>query len=78
MNKIFVIIGLVFLIAGSAMFGWIYLERQKEQQRVSNYESKYDSGADEIIEKFGVEGYDKSEIENQLRQDQEGRLQADL
>ena len=78
MNKIFVIIGLVFLIAGSAMFGWIYLEKKKEQQRISNYESKYDSGADEIIEKFGLEGYDKSEIENQLREDQEGRLQADL
>jgi len=78
MHKIFVIIGLVFLIAGSAMFGWIYLEKKKEQQRIANYESKYDSGADEIIEKFGLEGYDKSEIENQLRQDQEGRLQADL
>ncbi|MBC8468069.1 MAG: hypothetical protein H8D56_01245 [Planctomycetes bacterium] len=78
MNKIFVIIGLTFLIAGSAMFGWVYLEKKKEQQRISNYESKYDSGADEIIEKFGLEGYDKSEIENQLRQDQEGRLQADL
>jgi molecular chaperone GrpE (heat shock protein) len=78
MNKIFFIIGLVFLIAGSAMLGWINLERQKEQQRISRYESKYDSGAEEIIEKFVVEGYDRSEIENQLRQDQEGRLQADL
>ena len=78
MNKIFVIIGLVFLIAGSAMFGWIYLDQKKEQRRIFHYESKYDSGADEIIEKFGLEGYDQSEIENQLRQDQEGRLQADL
>jgi molecular chaperone GrpE (heat shock protein) len=78
MNKIFVIIGLVFLIAGSAMFGWIRIEKKKEKQRVSHYESKYDSGTDDIIEKFGLEGYDKSEIENQLRQDQEGRLQADL
>ena len=78
MNKIFVIIGLVFLVAGSAMFGWIYLDQKKEQRRISHYESKYDSGADEIIEKFGLEGYDQSEIENQLRQDQEGRLQADL
>ena len=78
MNKIFVIIGLVFLVAGSAMFGWIYLDQKKEQRRISHYESKYDSGADEIIEKFGLEGYDQSEIENQLRQDQEARLQADL
>ncbi len=78
MNKIFVIIGLVFLIAGSAMRGWIYLENKKEQQRIATYESKYDSGADDIIEKFGVEGYDNNKIESQLRQDQPGRLQADL
>jgi len=78
MHKILVIIGLVLLIAGSAMFGWIYFEKKKEQQRIAKYDSKYDSGADEIIEKFRLEGYDKSEIENQLRHDQEGRLQADL
>ena len=78
MQKIFVIIGLVFLIAGSAMLGWIYVERKKEQQRIAKYESKYDSGAGELIEKFGMEGYDKSKIETQLRQEQHDRLQADL
>ncbi len=78
MKKIFIIIGVVFLIAGLAMRWWCTEEKKKEQQRIAKYESKYDSGADEIIEKFVVEGYDRSEIESQLRQDQEGRLQADL
>lgn len=81
MHKIFVIIALVLLIAGSAMLGWIYLEKQKEQQRIANYESEYDSGTDEIFEQFeplGLEGYDKSKIESQLRQDQQDRRQAAL
>ncbi|MDT8301858.1 MAG: hypothetical protein RQ760_10275 [Sedimentisphaerales bacterium] len=74
MNKIFVIIGLVFLIAGSAMFGWIRIEKQKEQQRIANYKSKPDSGTAEFIEQFRTEGYDKSKFESQ----QHDRLQADL
>ncbi|MBW7992827.1 MAG: hypothetical protein FVQ84_22795 [Planctomycetes bacterium] len=86
MHKIFIIIALVLLIAGSAMLGWIYLEKQKEQQRkeqhrIAEDESKYNSGVDEIIEQIeplGLEGYDKSTIESQLRQDQQDRLQAEL
>ncbi|MHC4534136.1 MAG: nucleotide exchange factor GrpE [Planctomycetota bacterium] len=74
MNKIFVIIGLVFLIAGSAMYGWIHLEKKKEQQRIANYKSKPDSGTAEFIEQFRTEGYDKSKFESQ----QHDRLQADL
>ncbi len=74
MNKIFVIIGLVFLIAGSAMFGWNRLEKKKEQQRIANYKSKSDSGTAEFIEQFRTEGYDKSKFESQ----QHDRLQADL
>lgn len=78
MNKIFVIIGLLFLVAGSAMFGWIYVERKKEQQRIAKYESKRLSSTGEFIEQFGLEGYDKNKIETQLRQEQYDRLQADL
>jgi molybdopterin converting factor small subunit len=78
MNKIIVIIGLLFLVAGSAMFGWIYVERKKEQQRIAKYESKRLSSAGEFIEQFGMEGYDKNKIETQLRQEQYDRLQADL
>jgi molecular chaperone GrpE (heat shock protein) len=74
MNKIFVIIGLVFLIAGSAMYGWIHLEKKKEQQRIANYKSKPDSGTADFIEQFRTEGYDKSKFESQ----QHDRLQADL
>lgn len=78
MNKIFVIIGLAFLVAGTAMLRWIYIEKKKEQQRIAKYESKSDSGAAEFIEQFGMEGYDTSKIETQLRQEQHDRLQADL
>jgi hypothetical protein len=81
MHKIFVIIALVLLIAGSAMLGWIYLEKQKEQQRIAHDESKYDSGADEIIEQIeplGLEEDDKNKILSQLRQDQKDKLKAEL
>ncbi len=74
MNKIFVIIGLAFLVAGTAMLRWIYVEKKKEQQRIAKYESKSDSGAAEFIEQFRKEGYDKSKFESQ----QHDRLQADL
>jgi molecular chaperone GrpE (heat shock protein) len=77
MNKIFVIIALVLLIVGSGMLGWNYLEKKKEQQRIVNIESKYDSETDEIIEQFGMEGYDKS-IQSQLQQEQQDKLQAEL
>jgi len=81
MNKIFTILGLVLIVTGAAMLGWIYAEKKERQQRIANYESKYDSGADEIIEQIEpleLEGYDKSKIESQLRQEQQDRRQADL
>ena len=78
MRKIFVIISLLFLIAGSAMLWWRYEEKKKELQRIAKYETKQISGASEFIEQFGMEGYDESKIETQLRQEQHDRLQADL
>jgi hypothetical protein len=74
MKKIFVIIGIVFLIAGLAMLWWRNEEIKKEQQRITKYESKSNSGAAEFIEQFRKEGFDKSKFESQ----QHDRLQADL
>jgi len=74
MNKIFITIGFVFLIAGAAMLRWHRNENKKEQQRIAKYESKFDSGTSEFIEQFRTEGYDKSKFESQ----QHDRLQADL
>ena len=73
MHKIFVIIALVLLIAGSAMLGWIYLEK-KEQPRKADDELK--SETNEIIEQFGMEGYDES-IQSQLRQEQQEQRLAE-
>jgi len=79
MNKILIIIiGIVFILAGSGMSGWIYVQNEKEQQRINKYKSKSVSGAAEFIEQFSREGYDKSKMESHVRQEQHDRLQADL
>jgi len=94
MHKKFVILGLVLLLAGSAMLGMVLVEERKQQQRAANYESNYDSETGEFLEQynewmqsfpeepsqlpFELEGYGKTETEAQLRQKQQERLQADL
>jgi molybdopterin converting factor small subunit len=94
MRKKFVILGLVLLLAGSVMLGWVLVEERKQQQRAAQYESNYDSETGEFLEQYNewmqsfpedttevpleLDGYGKSEIEAQLRQKQQERLQADL
>ncbi len=73
MHKIFVIIALVLLIAGSAMLGWSYFDKKEQPIRAID-ESK--SGTDEIIEQFGMEGYDES-IQSQLWQEQQDKHKAE-
>jgi len=86
MHKKFVILGLVLLLAGTAMLGWVLVEERKQQQRIANYESKYDSETGEFLEQysewfqsfpeeptqlpFGLDEYDKGKSETQLRQEQ--------
>ena len=86
MHKNFVILGLVLLLAGTAMLGWVLVEERKQQQRIANYESKYDSETGEFLEQysewfqsfpeeptqlpFGLDEYDKGKSETQLRQEQ--------
>jgi len=94
MRKKFVILGLVLLLAGSAMLGGVLVEERKQQQRAAHYESNYDSETGEFLEQynewmqlfpeeptqlpFELDGYGKTETEAQLRQKQQERLQADL
>jgi len=86
MHKKFVVFGLVLLLAGTAMLGWVLVEERKQQQRIANYESKYDSETGEFLEQyiewfqsfpeeptqlpFGLDEYDKGKSETQLRQEQ--------
>ena len=86
MHKKFVILGLVLLLAGTAMLGWVLVEERKQQQRIANYESKYDSETGEFLEQynewfqsfpeeptqlpFGLDEYDKGKSETQLRKEQ--------
>ncbi|MBN1806706.1 MAG: hypothetical protein JW837_15770 [Sedimentisphaerales bacterium] len=75
MNKVLIIIvGIVFLLAGSGMYGWISFEKDKEQKINDKYESKSDSWAAEFIDQFKTEGYDKRKLESQ----QHDNLKADL
>jgi hypothetical protein len=79
MNKILIIIiGIVFLLAGMGMFGWVRFESKKEQQRIDKYKSRSFTGTAEFIEQFRKEGYNKSKMESHVRQEQHDRLQADL
>lgn len=86
MHKKFVILGLVLLLAGTAMLGWVLVEERRQQQKIANYESKYDSETGEFLEQytewfqsfpeeptqlpFGLNEYDEGESETQLWQEQ--------
>ena len=86
MHKKFVILGLVLLLAGTAMLGWFLVEERKQQQRIANYESNYDSETGEFLEQynewfqsfpeeptqlpFELDEYDKGKSETQLWQEQ--------
>lgn len=93
MSKKFVILGLVLLLAGTSLLGWVLTEKKKQQQKASGDELNYDSKAGEFLEQgnewlksspeepnqlpFTLDVYGK-QIEAQLRQEQKERLQADL
>jgi molecular chaperone GrpE (heat shock protein) len=68
------------------MLGWVLVEERKQQQRIANYESKYDSETGEFLEQynewfqsfpeeptqlpFGLDEYDEDKSETQLLQKQ--------
>ncbi len=60
---------------------WQHLSDWVKEQILPDFLTQFSSQVDEIIEQIeplGLEGYDKSKIESQLRQDQQDRLQAEL
>ncbi len=94
MHKKVVILGLVLLLVGATMLGWFLSEKRKQQQRAASYESKYNLETGEYLKQytewfqsfpdeqavlpFVLDGNGKTKTEEQLRQEQQERLQADL
>ncbi len=94
MFKKYVKLGLVLLVTGSAVLGWVLTEKSKERQRVAYYKSKYGSNPDEYLKQYNewlqlppeqranlpwwLDKYGKTKTEAQLQQEQQERLKADL
>jgi molecular chaperone GrpE (heat shock protein) len=94
MLKKVAVVGLVLLFAGTAVLGWVLADRRREQQDAAFYKLKYGSELKDCLKQYNewlqlspeertnmpVEvGKDwKAKTEAQLRQEQRGRLKADL
>jgi len=94
MHKKVVILGLVLLIVGTTMLGWVLTEKRKQQQKTAAYKSKYNLETGEYLKQytewfqafpdeqsklpFVLDENGKTKTEEQLKQEQQERLQADL
>lgn len=94
MFKKLVIPGLVLLLAGAVVLGWILFEKNKEKQQAAYYKSKYGSEPDGYLKQYtewlqlppeqrtylpwGLDQNGQPKSEEQLRQEQQERLKADL
>lgn len=88
------ILGLVLLLAGSAVLGWVLLERRTEQHRTASCRLKYSSEPDEYLRQYNqwlqlspekraglpleLNGFGQAKTKAQLKQEQQERLKADL
>jgi len=94
MHKKVVILGLVLLLVGTTMLGWVRTEKRKQQQKAAAYKSKYNLETGEYLKQytewfqafpdeqsklpFVLDENGKTKTEEQLKQEQQERLQADL
>jgi len=94
MHKKVVILGLVLLLVGATMLGWVLSGKRKQQQRAASYESKNNLETGEYLKQytewfqsfpdeqsklpFVLDENGKTKTEEQLQQEQQERLQADL
>ena len=94
MLKKFAVVGLLLLLAGTAVLEWNLVSRRKEQRETTFYKHKYGSELKECLKQYNewlqlppeeraqvpleVGKNWKTKTEAQLRQEQRGRLKADL
>jgi len=94
MHKKVVILGLILLLVGTTMLGWVLPEERKQQKIAAAYKSKYNLETSEYLKQytewfqafpdepsklpFVLDENGKTKTEEQLKQEQEERLQADL
>jgi hypothetical protein len=94
MHKKVVILGLVLLLVGTTMLGWNLTEKRKQQQKAAAYKLKYNMETGEYLKQytewfqafpndqsklpFVLDENGKAKTEEQLKQEQQERLQADL
>ncbi len=88
------ILGLVLLLAGSAVLRWVLVERRTEQHRTESCKLKYSSEPDEYLRHYNewlqlspekraglpleLNGFGQAKTKAQLKQEQQERLKADL
>jgi len=88
------IFGIVLLVIGSTVLGWIRIDRRDERRRAASRKMKYGSEPDEYLKRYDewlklppqeraamplqVNGYGQAKTELQLRAEQQERLDADL
>ena len=94
MHKKVVILGLVLVLVGTTMLGWVLTGERKQRQKAAAYKSKYNLETGEYLEQytewfqafpddqsklpFVLDENGKAKTEEQLKQEQQERLQADL
>jgi len=94
MRKKLIILGSVLLLTGGTMLGWILAEKEERQRETSLYNLKYGVDTDDYVKQYEdwlqtplrerpelppiLEDNGKAMTREQLRQEQQERLKADL
>ncbi len=88
------ILGLVLLLVGGTVLGWVLTERRKERQRAASCKLKYGSAPDEYLRRYNewlelspeerlasplkLDGFGQGKTKAELNREQQERLAADL
>ncbi|MHC4557584.1 MAG: nucleotide exchange factor GrpE [Planctomycetota bacterium] len=94
MRKKLIIFGLILLLIGSTMLGWILAEKRKQQQKAACYKLKYNSETDDYLRLYNewlelppqertqlplvLDKHGNTKTKAQLWQEQNERLYADM